>query len=355
MDVAAIHEELSARAQDDRFFGAVRIDRAGVPLLRAAYGWASLTWRVPCSLDTRFDTASITKLFTAAATLQQRDAGAFTLETSVIDYLELTGTAISPEVTPYQLLTHTSGIGDDADEEAGENYADVFLSRPNYSVRETADFLPQFVHKPPNFAPGQGCRYCNCSYILLGMMIERATGMSFRKYVTEHIFGPAGMQRSGFFSMDVVEPDVAEGLTPIVAEDRHESESAGVTEWRRSIYSYPPIGSPDGGAHVTVDDLVNFHEALVRGALLGPDSTAAMLVPHEDYRQRPPGLHRTGFGFEFETIDGRVRSYWKEGINTGASGMLKHYPKPGVTVAILSNLEEGVWEPLKMIDELVGA
>ena len=108
------------------------------------------------TLDTRFDTASITKLFTAVATLQQVDAGAFGLDTSAVGYLGLEGTAISPDVTVRHLLTHTSGIGDDADEEAGESYEAVWQTRPNYSVLETADFLPQFVHRAAELRARRG-------------------------------------------------------------------------------------------------------------------------------------------------------------------------------------------------------
>ena len=349
MDVRAIESYLADRTAADEFSGAIRIDQAGQPLLRAAYGWASPTWGVAADLRTRFDTASVTKLFTAVATLQQVDAGEFALGTSAVDYLELRNTRISAEVTVYHLLTHTSGIADDADEEAGEEYSDLFVDRPNYVIRETADFLPQFADKPPNFAPGAGCRYCNCSYVLLGLMVERATGLPYRDYVRQRIFGPAGMTRSGFFAMDVVEPDVAEGLTPIVS-------SAGTrTGWRRSIYSYPPMGSPDGGAHATVDDLVAFHVALSQGRLLSTESTTAVLTPHEDYRPMARGLHRTGYGFEFEVVEGQVRSYWKEGHNTGVSGILQHYPRSDVTVAVLSNLSEGTWAPMKFIDAQVPA
>ena len=347
MDVAAIDSDLAARAAADTFSGAIRIDQNGRPLLRAAYGWASPTWGVVTSIDTRFDTASITKLFTAVAILQQVDAGAFDLDTSAVDYLDLRGTTIAPEATVHHLLTHTSGIADDADEEAGEDYADLFVSRPNYAIRETADFLPQFAHKPANFPPGAGCRYCNCSYVLLGLMVERATGSSYRDYVSQHVFDAAGMSRSGFFSMDIVAPDVAEGLTPIATPDGTR------TGWRRSIYSYPPVGSPDGGAHTTVDDLVTFHVALTQGRLLDAGSTAAMIRPHEDYRPMARGLHRTGYGFEFEVVEGMVRSYWKQGHNTGVSGILQHYPQADVTVAVLSNLADGTWEPMELVDSLV--
>jgi CubicO group peptidase (beta-lactamase class C family) len=146
---AAIHQQLQERAADDRFSGVVRIDQGRRNIFASAYGFASRRWGIPCGMQTRFDTASITKLFTAVAALQQVEAGTFTLDTSVTDYLGLTDTVISPEVTPYHLLTHTSGIADDADEDAGESYAALFVDRPNYSITETADFLPQCPSGPP--------------------------------------------------------------------------------------------------------------------------------------------------------------------------------------------------------------
>jgi CubicO group peptidase (beta-lactamase class C family) len=251
-------------------------------------------------------------------------------------------------VTPYHLLTHTSGIGDDADEEAGERYEDLWVEKPNYAVTETEQMLANFVNRAPNFAPGEGCRYCNGSYILLGLMVERATGRSYRDYVTDRVFAAAGMTRAGFFRMDVVEADVAEGVNPILDTE------GNVTGWRRNIYSYPPIGSPDGGAHVTADDLMRFFAALRGGRLLGPDSVEAMTTPKVRHSDRPPGEHLMGFGFEFETdAAGNVRSMWKEGINVGVSGALSYYPSRELTVVVLSNMEEGAWEPLRIIDRLV--
>jgi CubicO group peptidase (beta-lactamase class C family) len=344
--VEALLRELEA---EDRFSGVVGVKQGDRELLLDAFGYASRTWSVPTTVETRFDTASITKLFTAVATLQLVEQGAFALDTSAIGYLGLEGTGISPAVTPYHLLTHTSGIADDADEEAGERYEDLFLERPNYSVMETADYLPQFVGKPPNFAPGEGCRYCNVSYVLLGLMIERATGTTYRAYVTEHFFARAGMTRSGFFQMDVVEPDVAEGVEGI------EDERGGVVGWRRNIYSYPPIGGPDGGAHVTVGDLLRFHSAVTEGRLLGPALTAELLSPKARHSARGAGSHVMGFGFEFETdADDVVRCYWKEGVNVGVSGMLRHYPMKDITFALLAVGENAAWTPIKVIDEAVG-
>ena len=254
-DLAGFQAILTRLAADAGFSGAVMVNHGDELLFAASYGYANRAWRVPCTLDTRFDTASVTKLFTAVAALQLVERGAFGLDTSVVEYLELKGTTISNAVTPYHLLTHTSGIADDADEEAGERYEDLWVSQPNYSVTQAADHLPHFATKPANFPPGEGCRYCNVGYVLLGLMIERATGSPYRDHVCTSVFGPAGMQRAGFFRMDVVEPDVAEGIEPI-----RDSEG-GIVGWRRNIYSFPPIGTPDSGAYVTVADLVAFHRA----------------------------------------------------------------------------------------------
>ena len=114
------------RTANTEFSGVVRITRGTEEIYAGAFGYASQNWKIPNALDIRFDTASITKLFTSVAVLQQIDQGAFNLQTGVIDYLGIKDTTISKDVTVYHLLTHTSGIGDDAEEENGENYEDLW-------------------------------------------------------------------------------------------------------------------------------------------------------------------------------------------------------------------------------------
>jgi CubicO group peptidase (beta-lactamase class C family) len=347
-DLTEFEAVLARLAADAGFSGAVVVTQGDQEIFAAAYGYANRAWRAPCTLETRFDTASITKLFTAVATLQLVERGAFGLDTSVIGYLDLERTTISPAVTPYHLLTHTSGIADDADEEAGERYQDLWVSRPNYSVTETADHLPHFATKPPNFAPGSGCRYCNCGYVLLGLMIERATGASYRDQASTKVFGPASMDRAGFFRMDVVEPDVAEGVEPIL------DTRGRVVGWRRNIYSYPPIGTPDSGAYATVGDLVAFHRALVGGKLLGAELTAAALTPQVLHSRRSGLRLMMGYGLEFKVSDdGRVRCYQKDGVNVGASGLLRHYPDYDLTLAILGVGEDSIRGPVEVFDAAV--
>jgi CubicO group peptidase (beta-lactamase class C family) len=341
MDLEAFGARLRELADADRFSGVVAVEQAGERVFTVGYGFASRAWGVPNTPGIRFDTASITKLFTAVAVLQLIQDGQFALDTPVVGYLGLTGTKVSPEVTPYHLLTHTSGIADDADEEAGERYEDLFLERPNYSISTTAELFELSAHRDPNFPPGQSTRYCNAGFVLLGLMVEKATGVPYRDQVTRRVFAPAGMDDSGFFRMDVVAPRVAEGADPITDDEGH------TIGWKRNIYSYPPVGDPAGGAYVTAGDLLSFHRALRQGRLLGPEFTEAMLSPKVDYQDHAEGKYRVGFGMEF-IVDpaGTIKRYWKEGENVGASGILWHRPEDDVTLVVLSNTEDGAWDPV---------
>ena len=141
-------------------------------------------------------------------------------------------------------------------------------------MTNTDDFLPQFVHKPANFPPGERCRYCNCSYVLLGLMIEKITGMTYRGYVRRHVFTPAGMVHSDFYRMDRVHENVAEGADPT------RDEAGRIMGWQKNIYSFPPVGSPDAGAHVTAADLDRFLRAVKAGQLLSPETQ------HHSHRTR---------------------------------------------------------------------
>jgi CubicO group peptidase (beta-lactamase class C family) len=239
---------LDTAIRASEFPGVVVVRHAGAIVFSEAYGYATPRWQIPNTVDTRFDTASITKLFTSVAVLQQVGAGRLDLDASIHSYVDLSGTTISDTVTLRHLLTHTSGIADDADEEAGEVYADLFVNKPCYALMETADFLPQFAHKPALAEPGAQARYCNASYVLAGLALERVVDESYRSYVTREVFQRAGMTTAGFFDRRDAVPGVAEGWDLVDGA------------WRSNIFSYPPIGSPDGGAHASAADL--FHSSM---------------------------------------------------------------------------------------------
>ncbi|MDP3209230.1 MAG: serine hydrolase domain-containing protein [Rhodoglobus sp.] len=330
---------LDAVLAEHDFSGVVLVKKGPTTVYEAATGLATQRWGIPNTADTRFDVASITKLFTSVAVLNLVGRGELDLETSIHHYVDLEGTTISPDVNLLHLLTHTSGIADDADEEAGENYSDLFVDMPNYSIIETKDFLPQFAHKEPLAAPGVDCRYCNVGYILAGLAIEKVTGVPYRQYVFDEVMTKAGMLDSGFYDRRDAAPRVAEGWDLIDGT------------WVQNIYSYPPIGSPDGGAHATAADLVRFFEAVRNGDVLNPEFTEEFFVPQVEHVETT----WYGFGLEFDMKeDGTVRSYFKDGFNNGASGIVRHYLEDGLDVVVLSNSEEGAWPIIRELDERLG-
>lgn len=331
---------LSSLSSRHDFSGVICVERGGKIMAHEAFGLAHRGFANPNRLTTRFDIASVTKLFTAVATLQCIEQGDFALDTSLVDYLGLEGTAIPKAVTIFHALTHTSGIADDADEEAGEDYAELFRESPNYRIRDTADFLPNFAYKTPNFPPGEGVRYNNCAFVLLGLAIERATGMPYRDVVRERIFTPAGMSGSDFLAMDIAAPDFAEHYSRI-------EDAAGKPRWQKNIYSYPPIGSPDGGATVPASDLVRFLTALRDDTLLGNEAHALILRPRvhvAEPTECDPYRRMYGFAFEF-LLDGsgNVVAMQKDGVNAGVASFLVHYPQTQTTLVMLANQDCNVW------------
>lgn len=327
---------------NENFSGVGFVSRGNEVLYHESYGYAHRGFNVLNKLNTRFDTASITKLFTATAILQLIEEHLLDFSDSVIKVLGLQGTKISKEVTIFQLLTHSSGIADDADEEMGEDYTSLFINKPNYSIRQTLDFLPQFIYKKAKFNPGEMVSYNNVGYVLLGLVIEKLRDMTYREYVKQFIFDKIGMNDSGFFSKDETYSNVAEGY----------EFSEG--KWKKNIYAYPPIGSPDGGAYCTAKDLAVFFQKLNEGKLLGKEMTELIMKPQLFYKKKDDFTIMMGYGFEFKVNhQGEIEYIRKDGLNTGVTGMLSYYPKKDVTIVLLTNQYCNVWKLSNQISELL--
>ncbi|MGL5826634.1 MAG: serine hydrolase domain-containing protein [Nocardioides sp.] len=336
MDLSGLDEVLL----DQAFSGVIEIRRLatgsrGEPLFLGAYGLASPRWGVANTVDTRFDVASISKLFTSVAVLRLVEQGRLDLDRSIHAYADLAGTQISPEVTLRHLLTHTSGIADIAEEDDGENYAEVFAVHPPHMVNNATEFLPIFADKPPNFAPGDRYRYCNAGFILAGLAVESTSGSGFQEFVEREIFARVGMSRSAYFDKRYVVPDLAEGCDP---DDQGRLE--------QNIYAYPPRGQADGGAFCTASDLLAFLDGVRGGMLLSPELTETFFTPQVDIDAADD--YRQGFGLVF-----RRGKLWKEGGSEGASGILMHYTAEGVDLAVLCNNAEGAWPAITEVSRLV--
>jgi CubicO group peptidase (beta-lactamase class C family) len=156
------------------------------------------------------------------------------------------------------------------------------------------------------------------------------------------------MGQSDFLRLDRVHENVAEGADPI------RDDAGRVVGWKRNIYSFPPVGSPDSGAYVTAGDLDRFLRAVQVGDLLSPQLAEAFLAPRVHYKERDDWTLMMGYGLMFYLdASDRVVCYQKEGINAGVSGIIRYFPQRDICVVILSNMEDGVWEPIWTVHNLV--
>ena len=332
------------------FSGSILIADRDEVAFTAASGFANRDFQILNKTDTRFDTASVTKTFTAVATLQLIEMGEIDFDTRITGLIDLSGTKIPSDVTIRHLLSHTSGIADDADEEAGEDYAALFIDKPNYSIRNCSDFLPQFAYKEPLFKAGTNVRYNNCAFILLGLAIEKITGVGYRDYVSDKIFRKCGMERTCFQAKDEICPDTAEGYIQI------NDETGNFIKWRKNIYAYPPIGTADSGAYTTVADLHCFWNAIHDDVLLTRDYSRMLERPQSVYmKPHKCGSLRFGFAFEFIEADNKTFCIYKDGINSGVAAIMSYYPQSGIHVNILSNQDGNLWEMNRDIRQTIKA
>jgi CubicO group peptidase (beta-lactamase class C family) len=280
----------------------------------------------PNRIDTRFGTASAGKAFVATAIMRLIEDRQLTLNTEIGDVLEFDLNAISPNITVRQLLNHTSGAADYFDESVMDDYEELWQTTPNYTIRSGKDLLPLFREKPMVSAPGEKFAYNNSGYVLLGLIIEATTGVPLDAYLDRAVFEPCGMVNTGYYELDRLPANTANGY--IVDED-----DGGL---RSNIFSVDAKGSGAGGAFTTVDDVERFWTHLLGGHLVSRELVEQMLAVQADCDDEV-----YGFGFWLGGDDNRVPYF--EGSDPGVS-FISSYDKNGLFVCVISNYADDVWE-----------
>src|SRR6202021_1295455 len=162
---------------------AVLVLRDGQPVVRTSYGLADLETGTPATPSTNYRLASMTKQFTAASILLLAEDARVTLDDRAHTWLPSLPKA-AETVTIRHLLTHTSGLID---------YEDVIPETLAAQLHD-ADVLRLLETQDRTyFRPGTGYRYSNSGYALLALIVQRASGMTFAKFLRERIFQPLGM------------------------------------------------------------------------------------------------------------------------------------------------------------------
>lgn len=325
--IDAFEEMLNNFTEKELFSGVVLLARDGHPIFQKACGPANRMCGLSNRMETRFATASITKMFTAVAVLQMIESGRLNWDTAAVDYLGLQNAAIPRGVTVSQLLTHTSGIADYMDDENPIGFENLWKTIGPCASDSLGKLLPFFMDEGPVQPPGAGFDYNNAGYILLGLMLEKAAGIPYCDVIRKQIFLKAGMNHSDFIPLNHVAADLAEGYIPI-----RDGENF-LMGWERNIYSLPAYGLPDGGAYCTAWDLVHFMRALRNGILLNRYFTGCILEPHVTVDKN----WKYGYGIWFDIEEGALLRYGHTGEDPGVSARTYHYPIFNLDLVILGN------------------
>lgn len=301
---------VASLAKQNKFSGTVLIAKEGKIVFEKAYGMANYDWSIPNTIDTKFRLGSVTKQFGAAAILKLEEQGKLKTTDNACDYLPACPEIWKP-ITIHQLLSHTSGIPN-------------FTSFPEYAriqVRPSRyeEQVKSVWEKKMDFDPGTKWQYSNTGYVMLGQIIEKASGKPWEAYLQQEIFTPAGMTDTRADSNSDIIAKRAAGYSIKSGNTRN----AGFIDMR--------IPNVAGALISTTGDLYKWDRALATNKILSEAGRKKMWTPvKNDY----------AYGWGIGDQNGKTEQSHGGGID-GFSTFLLRVPEDGVLVVVLSNFEDG--------------
>jgi D-alanyl-D-alanine carboxypeptidase len=283
------------------------IARGSDRIYERGYGYRDLARHLPADVGTVYNIASCTKQFTAAAILLLQQDGKLKLDDKLSRYLPEFHRGAN--ITLEELLTHTSGIPD---------YADLNDLPHHATARKFVDLV---ADAPLDFPPGTQFEYSNTNYVILGMIVEQVSGMSFSAFLSQRIFGPQGMKSTTTRVVPDTLPDGAIGYT-----------------YDKEIIAAPQtpddLGYGDGTVNTSVDDLVKWDAALDGGGVVSALSWRAMTRAPLHSGYGPRGGY--GYGLDLSVLFGH-REISHEGFNIGFASVNATFPDDSLEIIALSN------------------
>ncbi len=291
----------------------VIITKDGEMIFRGAYGMADLELAVPLAPDMVFRLGSITKQFTGAAILLLEQEGKLSVDDPITKFLPDYPTH-GHDITVAHLLAHTSGI---------RSYTGIpgWMDKKIKEDLTLEELIDAFKSEPMDFAPGERYLYNNSGYVLLGAVVEAASGKSYEEFLEERIFGPLEMERSDF------------GNHSRIIKHRARGYQAGPGGWSNAQYLSMTQPHAAGSLLSTVDDLARWDRSLYTGELFDQESMNKIFEPFElndgtstDY----------SYGFSIGELRGRKSISHGGGIN-GFRTFALRVPEEKLYVAVLTN------------------
>ncbi len=291
---------------------AIAVLRNGEFVHRQAHGLADLEWGAALRPECSFRIASLTKQFTATAIMRLAEQGALSID----DPLERHLPAFDPggrRVSLRNLLDHTSGL---RDHDQGQT------RRADRTIISRERLLEEIIDRPFDFEPGRRYAYCNSGYMLLGAVIEAASGLDYEAFLRREFFEPLGMARTGLCTAEAIIPMRARGY--VRGRRGFHNARPDPTNWSHAA----------GGLCSTLDDLAIWDRALPEGQVVRPERFAQMIEP-------TPLADRTvypyGFGWGTAVYEGRRLHHHTGGVS-GFACQMARLTDEALTTIVLSNL-----------------
>ena len=310
-------------------------------LFDKGYGIANLETGAPITGDTPFNIASVSKQFTAVAVLQLEQEGKLSLGDPVSKYFPEFENPLWQDVRIAHLLSHSSGIPD----ERG------YLTREE-KIRGDEDLAVEYMKTLDfrHFFPGTAYEYINPTFVLCGKIVERVTGQEFTEYVREHVFKPAGMEKTYYFDRNHQDPEAAHGYAPVDEVPRSWSEYDFGEE---TFFAT----RPDGGIYTSTHEFVKWEKALRGTAVLSKQQLEQAFFPRtyvtgspwSDYQNRPNTWYGFGWFIEPATESTPLRIY-HTGDNGGFKIMAARYPEQDLLILIFANRSD--WDRYELLMQL---
>lgn len=301
-----------------RFSGVAVITQNGNYVHRFTTNYATLDYKIRCSLATQFNNCDITEIFTTTAVMQLFDKGKIGMDDEIGQYIFNLPSEIS-KITLHQLLTHTSGL---------KNYYDLEEYRRGFYDIEDIQMLMDITTKYPlEFTPGSKHKKSSTAYLFLAAIIEKITGISYQEYIEKNILEPNEMEDSGVYSWFDPAEQKAVGY---LRNERNQPKEAP-EYWGAHAYGAD-------GVHTSIEDLVKFNNAFQSGKLFSKEAQSLVLTPH--LKNPNNSQENIGYGWNLKESNG-YKIYRQSGHLGGISTDLRYYVKEGYGVIIYSNYGEG--------------
>lgn len=238
-----ITKMMNQHAKDGLFHGAVLVAKGNKVIFSKGYGYANYDKKTNITTASAFNLASVSKQFTAMGIMLLKEQGKLKYEDKITQYLPIKA---DPNITIRHLLNHTSGIWD---------YGRLFRKNWDRAKLVTNNDVIERINaleKRNYFTPGEKFKYSNTGYILLASIIEKASGLSFPKFMHKHIFKPLGMKNSYAFNLTMKGQQPGRVLGYRLADKKAQLNDL--------FYLDGVFG--DGNVYSSVDDLFTWDRAL---------------------------------------------------------------------------------------------